>query len=71
MNCQGELPADLGQTAVPHLAQAGDCLGPAEGLLGGVSAGPQVGVHLELRVLTRRPVEAAEDVIVIGAADAH
>src|SRR5437763_2931622 len=30
---EGELPIDLEQSAMPHLAQAGHCLGPAEGLL--------------------------------------
>src|SRR5690242_7628321 len=30
---EGELPIDLEQAAMPHLAQAGHCLGPAEGLL--------------------------------------
>src|SRR5712672_4864106 len=28
-----ELPIELEQSAMPHLAQAGHCLGPAEGLL--------------------------------------
>src|SRR5438270_572924 len=32
-HCEGELPIDLEQAAMPHLAQAGHCLGPAEGLL--------------------------------------
>src|SRR5205085_5832261 len=30
---EGELPIDLEQPAMPHLAQAGHRLGPAEGLL--------------------------------------
>ena len=32
-HCEGELPIDLEQAAMPHLAQAGHCLGPAESLL--------------------------------------
>src|SRR5262249_12339406 len=30
---EGELPADLGQSAMTHLAQPGHCLGPAESFL--------------------------------------
>jgi hypothetical protein len=30
---EGELPADLGQSAMTHLAQPSDCLGPAESFL--------------------------------------
>src|SRR5205814_5078390 len=30
---EGELPTDLEQSAMPHLAQPGHCLGPAEGFL--------------------------------------
>jgi hypothetical protein len=32
---EGELPIDLGQSAMTHLVQAGDRLGPAEELRGG------------------------------------
>jgi len=32
-HCEGELPIDLEQPAMPHLAQAGHRLGPAEGCL--------------------------------------
>ena len=32
-HCQGELPADLGQAAMAHLAQTSDGFGPPKGFL--------------------------------------
>src|SRR5438477_11414616 len=33
---EGELPADLGQSAMPYPAQPGHCFGPAEGFFDGL-----------------------------------